>query len=69
MCPERRQLKTETSDNPLAQSSVAEPEESLSDSLQKLESRLTRLNQRIQRIEDAVTDESFHWQKRFNESE
>jgi prefoldin subunit 5 len=58
-----------TSDDPFAQSSAAEVEESLSDSLQKLESRLARLNQRIQRIEDAVTDESFHWQKRFNESE
>ncbi|HYY29543.1 MAG TPA: hypothetical protein VE860_16480 [Chthoniobacterales bacterium] len=54
-------------DNPLPVPS--ESAESVSDYLQKLEARLARLNQRIQRIEDAVTSEAFDWDRRFNESD
>ena len=54
-------------DNPLPV--PGESAESVSDYLQKLEARLARLNQRIQRIEDAVTSEEFDWERRFNESD
>jgi hypothetical protein len=58
-----------TSDKSPVTPSAGESSESLTESLQKLETRLARLNDRIQGIEDSVTDEALHWEERLDESE
>jgi predicted nuclease with TOPRIM domain len=58
-----------TSDDPLLMPTESESPDSLTESLHKLETRLARLNERIQSIEDSVTDEAFHWEDRFENLE
>lgn len=58
-----------TSDHPLLMPTEPESPDSLTECLHKLEMRLARLNERIQGIEDSVTDEAFHWEERFDNLE
>ena len=58
-----------TSDHPLLMPTEPESPDSLTECLHKLETRLARLNERIQGIEDSVTDEAFHWEERFDNLE
>jgi hypothetical protein len=58
-----------TSDDPSLPTSGAEAADSLTECLHKVETRLARLNERIQGIEDSVTDEAFHWEDKFDNSE
>lgn len=58
-----------TSDDRSLPPSGTEAADSLTECLHRLETRLARLNERIQGIEDSVTDEAFHWEDRFENLE